>query len=360
MHNIIQWRPGKGGADPSRPDADVRTDVLGILKKIPQNEDGWARGMPQTDEDVAALFCKLTLTGQYPPARRKMMACPDLITELAKTLDSSNQLDIMTLIDACEVGVKQGELSLSQARNLVRLRVDKPDKSLDGMRWGTQRFIRMLDELHTHGAVGTRVYEVAIRRPNALFRLANFTERHMQTLLEECRNIYRPQSQLDSTCLRVPNIVYVLFAGRFRAKIHHQLTGSPCRVDSFAVTISLDKALEEDRKMASRDVVGLAPILQGPDPHDFTLSDSLPKLVDCLETKGGGYQARTCSAPLLTSRKRSLIISIAESRGWRIMNMNDWNHQLFRLLPLASLPVSEGHIGAAMLLTTRGWRGHSG
>ncbi|RSL78595.1 hypothetical protein CDV31_017258 [Fusarium ambrosium] len=163
MHNIIQWRPGKGGPPP-RPDADVRTDVLGILKKIPKNEDGWARGMPQTDEDVAALFCKLTLTDQYPPARRKMMACPDLITELAKTLDSSKQLDIMTLIDACEVGVKQGELSLSQARNLVRLRVDKPDKSLDGMRWGTQRFIRMLDELHTHGAVGTRVYEVAIRR----------------------------------------------------------------------------------------------------------------------------------------------------------------------------------------------------
>ncbi|RSL41078.1 hypothetical protein CEP51_016622 [Fusarium floridanum] len=215
MHNIIQWRPGKGGAPP-RPDADVRTDVLGILEKIPKNEDGWARGMPQTDEDVAALFCKLTLTDQYPPARRKMMACPDLITELAKTLDSSKQLDIMTLIDACEVGVKQGELSLGQARNLVRLRVDKPDKSLDGMRWGTQRFIRMLDELHIHGAVGTRVYEVAIRRPNALFRLANFTERHMQTLLEECRNIYRPQSQLDSTCLRVPNIVYVLFAGRFR------------------------------------------------------------------------------------------------------------------------------------------------
>lgn len=163
MHNIIQWQPGKGGTL-SRPDADVRTDVLGILKKIPKNEDGWARGVPQTDEDVAALFCKLTLTGQYSPASRKAMACVDLITALANTLDSSNQLDLMTLIDACEVGVKQGELSLDQARNLVRLRVDKPDTSLDGMRWGTQRFIRMLDELHSHGAVGTRVYEVAIRR----------------------------------------------------------------------------------------------------------------------------------------------------------------------------------------------------
>lgn len=38
----------------------------------------------------------------------------------------------------------------------------------------------------------------------------------MQILLEERESVYRPQSQLDSTCLRVPNIVYVLFAGRFR------------------------------------------------------------------------------------------------------------------------------------------------
>ncbi|RSL88530.1 hypothetical protein CEP51_001649 [Fusarium floridanum] len=268
MHNIKQWQLGKGGAS-SRPDADLRTDVIGILKKIPKTEDGWAHGVPQTDEEVAVLFCKLTLTNQYSPASRKMMACSDLIMELANTLDSGQQLDVMTLIDACEVAVKQGELSLDQARELIRLRVDKPDKSLDGMRWGAQRFIRMLDELHIHGAVGTRAYEVAIRRPNALFRLSNFNERHMQILVEESRSIYRPQSQLDSTCLRVPNIVYVLFAGRF-------------------------------------------------------------------------------------SQKGSMIASIAESRGWRIVNMDDWKPQLFRLEPLTSLPVSQGHISAAMLLQEGG------
>ncbi|RSL43502.1 hypothetical protein CEP54_015067 [Fusarium duplospermum] len=294
MHNIIQWQPGKGGAS-SRPDADLRTDVIGILKKIPKTEDGWAHGVPQTDEEVAVLFCKLTLTRQYSPASRKMMSCSDLITELAKTLDSGQQLDVMILIDACEVAAKQGELSLDQARNLVRLIVDKPDKSLDGMRWGTQRFIRMLDELHIHGVVGTRAYEVAIRRPNALFRLANFTERHIQILLEESRSIYRPQRQLDSTCLRVPNIVYVLFAGRFSRDmiegVHRPQGQDPTadrlsrRVDSFAVSISLDKAFEEDLNMASREVVGLAPLLQGPGPHDLDLPDSFPKLLDCLKTK---------------------------------------------------------------------------
>ncbi|RSL89947.1 hypothetical protein CDV31_015786 [Fusarium ambrosium] len=298
MHNIKQWQLGKGGAS-SRPDADLRTDVIGILKKIPKTEDGWAHGVPQTNEEVAVLFCKLTLTNQYSPASRKMMACSDLIMELANTLDSGQQLDVMTLIDACEVAVKQGELSLDQARELIRLRVDKPDKSLDGMRWGAQRFIRMLDELHIHGAVGTRAYEVAIRRPNALFRLSNFNERHMQILVEESRSIYRPQSQLDSTCLRVPNIVYVLFAGRFSRDmiegVHRPQGQDPTadplsyRVDSFAVSISLDKVFEEDWNMASREVVGLAPILQRPGPHDLGLPNLLPKLFDCLKTKGGGF-----------------------------------------------------------------------
>jgi hypothetical protein len=51
---------------------------------------------------------------------------------------------------------------------------------------------------------------------NALSKVAKFTKRHMEILQGECQNIYQPQRSFDSTCLRVPNIVYVLFAGRFR------------------------------------------------------------------------------------------------------------------------------------------------
>lgn len=62
-----------------------------------------------------------------------------------------------------------------------------------------------------------------------------------------------------------------------------------CRVDSFSVSIYLDKTFEEDWKMASREVIGLAAILQGPGPHDVGLLDSLPRLLDCLGTKGGTF-----------------------------------------------------------------------
>jgi hypothetical protein len=171
MEHIIQWQPG-GSKTLSRSDADVKGDVVSVLRQFPRSEDGWAFGAPQTDEDVAVLFCRLTLTSQYPPESRKQMTCPDLIKELAKTLDPSRQLDIMVLLDACEVAVKQGGVRLEEARNLMRLTLDKPDAALDGMRWGVQKFIRMMDELHLHGVVGLRTYELAVRRrsfPPSLF-----------------------------------------------------------------------------------------------------------------------------------------------------------------------------------------------
>ena len=76
--------------------------------QFPQSENGWAFTVPQTDEDVAALFCRLTLTSQYPPQTCKQMTYPDFIKQLAKTLGPSHQLDVVVLLDACEGAVKQG------------------------------------------------------------------------------------------------------------------------------------------------------------------------------------------------------------------------------------------------------------
>lgn len=52
-----------------------------------------------------------------------------------------------------------------------------------------------------------------------LLKIASFTTRHFRFLDEHLRGgahgIYRPTASLKSTCLRVPNLVYILFAGRF-------------------------------------------------------------------------------------------------------------------------------------------------
>ncbi|RSL52208.1 hypothetical protein CEP51_015094 [Fusarium floridanum] len=236
----------------------------------------------------------------------------------------------MVLLDACEVAVKQGGVRLEEARNLMRLTLDKTDTALDGMRWGVQKFIRMMDELHLHGVVG-------LRAANALSKVAKFTKRHMEILQGECQNIYQPRRSFDSTCLRVPNIVYVLFAGRFsRDAIEggHRLHGQDAlgerftfRVDTFCIFISLDTAFREAQNMAGREVVSLAPLLQHPGLLDF-----FPKLLDCLKAK------------------LSLVASVSESRGWRVVNMDHWKPQVFRLEPNATLPGSQGHLNAAVLL----------
>ncbi|KAF4471710.1 hypothetical protein FALBO_1379 [Fusarium albosuccineum] len=335
MNKIIHTESGKS-------DADIQNDVLGIFKKFPQGEEDWAYGPPQTDEEVISLFCKLTLTNQYPPEARRLMDCPEILTELARAIDTSSQLDVMTLADACEVAVRQGDLRAADIRHFMLLRL--PDTSLDGIRWGTQRFIRMMDEVHLHGAAGLRTFELAIRRANALTRLASFTNRHMGMIQGECEKIYRPQRSLDSTCLRIPNIVHALFAGRYSRDAIESAHRTPAPLadrmtrqsDSFHVFITWDKNAEEDRRTASREVIGLAPTLQRHGLSDSGLPDPFPMLLDNIKAK------------------RSLIACVAESRGWRIVDFDRWNAEVFRLEHQTVLPVPHGHLGVFVLLQDGG------
>ncbi|KAF5005400.1 hypothetical protein FDECE_8147 [Fusarium decemcellulare] len=340
MDKIIPWQPGK--PESAKSDTDIQNDVLGILKKFPQGEEDWADWPPQTDEEVIALFCKLTLTSQYLPETRRLMNCSEILTELTKVIDPNSQLDVMTLADACEVAVRQGDLRVADIRHFMLLRL--PDTSLNGIRWGTQKFIRMMDEIHLHGVAGLRTFELAIRRPNALTRLANFTNRHMGIIQRECDKIYQPQRSLDSTCLRIPNIVFVLFAGRFSRDAIETVHQSPGPLagrlarhsDSFYLFVAWGKDAEEDRRTASREVVGLAPTLQHPGLSDSGLPDPFPRLLDNLKAK------------------QSLITSVAESRGWRIVNFDSWKPHVFRLEHQTTLPVPRDHLGVFVLLQEHG------
>ncbi|RSL40532.1 hypothetical protein CEP54_016097 [Fusarium duplospermum] len=81
------------------------------------------------------------------------------------------------------------------------------------------------------------------------------------------------------------------------------------------------------QRVAGREVVRLAPLLQRPD-----LPDLFPKLLDCLKDK------------------RSLIPRVAEVRKWKVVNVDHWKPQVFRHEPNAALPVSQGHLNAVVLL----------
>ncbi|KAM0438782.1 hypothetical protein ACHAPT_001541 [Fusarium lateritium] len=192
---------------------------MGVLEKAPQGEEDWSDGKPQTDEDVSLLFSRLTLIFSYSRQDRKSLPYRNLLEAFAMKMDPDCQLHVMTLAGACVVAIKQRVLGTDAAREIMRIGVKDPDRVLDGKRRATPKFIRILDVLHAYQALGLRTYELPIRRRKTLNTIASFTERHIDYLIEhlesDARRIYKPTRALDSTCLRIPNIVYVLFAGRF-------------------------------------------------------------------------------------------------------------------------------------------------
>lgn len=276
----------------------------------------------------------------------------------------------------------------------MRLTLDKPDTVLDGMRWGVQKFIRMMDELHLYGVVGLRTYELAVRRrsfslqPDLAFRMLGTQMQQMRyprwrtlpsttwkffrggirTSISHRGHQIRPASAFPISSMffsldasgkkrRQVNGGAVLIGSRDAVETAHQPYGQDAlgerftfRIGLFCIFISLDTAFKEAQSVAGREVVSLAPLLQRPD-----LPDLFPKLLDCLKDKVGGFSTRS-SPPLsmLTRSKRSLIPWVAESRGWRVVNMDHWKPQVFRLEPNATLSVSQGHLNAVVLLQDRG------
>ncbi|KAI8710504.1 hypothetical protein NCS52_01567500 [Fusarium sp. LHS14.1] len=218
----------------------------------------------------------------------------------------------------------------------------------------------MMDELHLYGVIGLRTYELAVRR-RSFPPQPDLAIRMLGTQVQQMRS---PRWRT------LPSGTWKFFRGSTRKSIDYRdhLIRPACafpisftffsldalavvplkeRIDGMAKMHWVnDTAFREAQNMAGREVVSLAPLLQRPD-----LPDLFPKLLDCLKDKVGGFSTRS-SPPLsmLTRSKRSLIPWVAESRGWRVVNMDHWKPQVFRLEPNATLSVSQGHLNAVVLL----------
>lgn len=156
----------RGRTSRPRPDADVEHDVLSIFEKLPQGEEDWADGRPQTDEEVVSLFGQLTLLVSHlssSPAH-KPLTCRELLEGFAGEMDPECQLHVMTLAGACQVAFKQGAFLARDARSIMRIALHDTDSVLDAKRIATPKFIRILDMIHHYGVVNTRTYELPLRR----------------------------------------------------------------------------------------------------------------------------------------------------------------------------------------------------
>lgn len=174
MEHIFEWRP-LNQSQPPRAESGIQNDVVMILKKLPQGEEDWADGGPQSDEGIAALFGKLTLNDQLTPETRLQMSCEDLLETFAREMKPECQLHIMTLAGACNVAIRHSLFRPETAREIMRIGVDKSKASLDALRFATLKLSRILDEMHIRGIVADRTYELPIyRRRWSTFASARF------------------------------------------------------------------------------------------------------------------------------------------------------------------------------------------
>ncbi|CAM1508775.1 Fc.00g056230.m01.CDS01 [Cosmosporella sp. VM-42] len=339
-------RSDPGGS--SRPDA-----VMSALQRGLQGEEDWSDGGPQTDEEVSALFSRLTLMDSYSRQDRRKMECKQLLEAFARRMDPKCQLHIMTLAGASVVAIGQKVLATGTARDVMRINLKDPDSVLDKKRRATAKFVRILDVLHAYQALGLRTYELPIRRKNILNTISGFTERHIDILIERLKGdtneIFKPENPLDSTCLRIPNVIYVLFAGRFsRDRIEQSFNATDSgsrseqakvrghyRITSFCQFISLNDESERERQKAIGDTVGLAPTFQRPRLQAFGMPEPYLRLGSFVQALNG------------------LIEATVEGKGWRVMDFKgaeEYPPQVLRLEEGAAITVPSGFLGLALLL----------
>lgn len=147
-----------------RLDTDIERDVVSVFEKLPQGDEDWSDGRPQTDEEVGLLFGQLTLGLHLSPEARRLLNFRELLEEFAAKLDPDCQLHAMTLAAACQVAFKQGVFLARDARSIMRGALGDTNSVLDAKRRATPKFIRILDILHHHRVVDSRTYEIPLRR----------------------------------------------------------------------------------------------------------------------------------------------------------------------------------------------------
>ncbi|KAH6894059.1 hypothetical protein B0T10DRAFT_237003 [Thelonectria olida] len=193
--------------------------ILSVIKTFPQDEAAWTDQGPQTEADINALFWSLTMN-HIPHQARRMMPCRFLLESFAQTMtDPQCPLHALTLAAACSVALSDGQLTFHEAAEILANVFPRPDTDLKVQRAAVARHLRFLD-LVRQVTGSTRVYEIPLRSKGCLDKFNSFNHRHLELLEEMLRTgeakIYKPKAKLDSTMLRIQNVVFHLFGGRFK------------------------------------------------------------------------------------------------------------------------------------------------
>ncbi|KPM42466.1 hypothetical protein AK830_g4110 [Neonectria ditissima] len=187
-------------------DETVEHEVKIILGKLPKGEDEWTYGELRREEDVAATFAKLTL--QHHSQVIKEMDCLKILEELVRVLDPECGMHVAFLGAACELLMRQGVLKGYDATPLTKA----------SNRAAASNYIRFSDMLYQHQVLGDRAYEFLLQCKKCLSALGHFKAEHFKIvdkILSSDHGIYKPKKSLDSTYLRFPTLLHVLFAGKF-------------------------------------------------------------------------------------------------------------------------------------------------
>ncbi|KAI5465146.1 hypothetical protein BGZ63DRAFT_171156 [Mariannaea sp. PMI_226] len=274
--------------DPSKPKSrkrsvpNVKQDVERILNGFPKGEEDWADGRPQSPTDVDELFDRVTLNGTPD---RATMDCAKLLESFAEEAETQNPLHVATLAAAGVICMKLGQVNKNTVHNTMRKCLgDVKENQLEGMRLGVSRCVLFLDTIHP--GFGSRTYELLFRRNKPfLNQAAHLGPDHFQYLRQyladpDSNKLYKPELQLDSARLRIPNIIFTLFAEKYtREEIEKafHIKGNPPPVP-FYHFFPLDESFEGLRLEVIRELVGVAPSLEGVKFKRYGLSYSCPEL----------------------------------------------------------------------------------
>ncbi|RSL50342.1 hypothetical protein CEP51_015359 [Fusarium floridanum] len=231
MDSII-FEPGR----PQRPQSRVQPkpgrslDAISLIKTflraLPKGEEDWDDKRPHTQAEINDLRYELTLH-KIPRQERAGMRPRELlqafaVEHAALLKEAKSQIHMLAFIALGEVAVGLG-LRPKEVNATVAEYTGVSESAVRTMRLGVRRWIKASDVLRRTWL--SRVDELPFRRTNFIHTIKKLSDENIG-ILGEVRieeeyavfddvRVYIPRKQLSSDSLRLPDIIYELYGGKF-------------------------------------------------------------------------------------------------------------------------------------------------
>ncbi|UNI16677.1 hypothetical protein JDV02_003091 [Purpureocillium takamizusanense] len=218
-------RPDASSSAPSQKQTQWEPIVRNLLKKLPQSEQAWDRIL-HTQDDVNKTLQRLILS-HLSLEEKAALSWKDLFSECAKHLEllaqDKTEENLIELFRLAVIGLSDVAINERHPRDeiyeclrLCLQRSCKPgqqlgDESLrqigNAMRRGVQ-FVEDFTDI-----LGPRSNELPLHVKYWRTTFQHYHAQSRQYVAERKSTVYRPEKQLQSGCLSVINVVYLLLGG---------------------------------------------------------------------------------------------------------------------------------------------------